>query len=232
MPYKDMEVRKKYSKEYSKKWYLKNKSKFIKKCDNCGCEYGTRYSSSKYCSKKCFYLGNRCKQICINCGILFYAPDTKKRKFCSNTCHNKYLHKNKEYRKNWFIKLMIGVKNRDTSNIGKNQFGERNPLWKGGITPKYHCARTDKKYLDWRKSIFERDNYTCQECGSRSCKNHGVILQAHHKIPFYEIFEDEKLLYSLDNGITLCLSCHRKTDSYGKNSKKEPVLDKRNRKIR
>lgn len=63
-------------------------------------------------------------------------------------------------------------------------------------------GRRSAEYKLWRKAIFERDDYTCQVCGQR-----GVKLNAHHKKP-YAYFPD--LRYSIDNGITLCISCHQK----------------------
>lgn len=58
----------------------------------------------------------------------------------------------------------------------------------------------DHLYIIWRKAIFTRDNYTCQEC-----KNQGGNLHAHHKKPWAEFPE---LRYDEDNGETLCVLCH------------------------
>jgi len=59
-----------------------------------------------------------------------------------------------------------------------------------GITPKYDDpSNHDGKYPpDWdarRKAVYERDNYTCQDCGLRSgphAGDGGAILHAHHLI--------------------------------------------------
>jgi hypothetical protein len=83
---------------------------------------------------------------------------------------------------------------------------EYNPAWKGGITSKDKLFRKSKEYKEWRKSVFERDNYTCVECGQVGGK-----LHADHIKPF-AYFKEERL--SLPNGRTLCISCHKKTDTY------------------
>jgi hypothetical protein len=93
---------------------------------------------------------------------------------------------------------------------------ERNPRWKGGITPLGRQIRTSKQYLDWRESVFKRDDYKDHFSGIRgkSC------LHAHHIIPFNEIvkregiktFEDAlrcKPLWDINNGITMRKSSHR-----------------------
>ena len=49
----------------------------------------------------------------------------------------------------------------------------------------------------WRFFVFERDNYTCQKCGSTN------NLQAHH------ISRKPELGLITDNGQTLCEHCHR-----------------------
>ena len=51
-----------------------------------------------------------------------------------------------------------------------------------------------------------RDNYTCCDCGKKSCKGEKVYLNAHHKIPFSE---DINLRFDVDNGVTLCIDCHK-----------------------
>lgn len=63
-------------------------------------------------------------------------------------------------------------------------------------------VRRSAEYKEWRKAVFERDNYTCQLCGVR-----GVRLNAHHKKPFATF---HNLRTDINNGITLCERCHRK----------------------
>ena len=75
------------------------------------------------------------------------------------------------------------------------------------------------EFLKWRKSILERDNYHCQNCGKTNC-----YLEVHHIIPYSKIIrifniktleEATKcdLLWDLRNGITYCRECHIKLDS-------------------
>jgi hypothetical protein len=61
--------------------------------------------------------------------------------------------------------------------------------------------RFTKEYKKWRKSVFERDIYTCTACGKI-----GGNLNAHHIKPYATYKE---LRYELSNGITLCEDCHK-----------------------
>ena len=63
------------------------------------------------------------------------------------------------------------------------------------------------EYKTWRRSVFERDKYTCQMCAVR-----GGELQADHIRPF-AYFPD--LRFELSNGRTLCRACHKSTPTYG-----------------
>lgn len=85
--------------------------------------------------------------------------------------------------------------------------GERHHFWKGGITSINEKIRKSFSYLFWRRNVFERDNYTCQECGQR-----GGELHADHIKPF-ALFPN--LRFDLGNGRTLCVPCHRNTKTYG-----------------
>ncbi len=62
---------------------------------------------------------------------------------------------------------------------------------------------TDYRILNkWRNAVLTRDNYTCKKCGATES------LICHHIIDRYEYPE---LTLDVDNGITLCRSCHMKT---------------------
>ncbi len=78
---------------------------------------------------------------------------------------------------------------------------------KGWITPVNTKIRNSIEYQVWRKTVFERDNYTCQICGER-----GKKLQADHIKSF--AFNPE-LRFDPDNGRTLCVECHKTTPNYG-----------------
>ena len=97
----------------------------------------------------------------------------------------------------------IGTK--PPSWLGKK--GEKSGAWKGGLSEINNRIRGSTEYTLWRKSIFERDNYTCIWCG-----HVGSGLVADHIIPF-SLYPE--LRFAIDNGRTLCRSCHQKTDTFG-----------------
>ena len=99
----------------------------------------------------------------------------------------------------------IGIPPWNKGLVGYNA-GSKHPNWKGGITPINQKERKTGKYSDWRKKVFQRDNYTCQECGQ-----FGGWLNADHIKPFAYFPE---LRFDVDNGRTLCRECHKKTDTF------------------
>ena len=87
--------------------------------------------------------------------------------------------------------------------------GENSPNWKGGLTSINNQIRGSANYKLWRKSIFQRDNFTCQKYRIR-----GGELVAHHINNFADFPE---LQLALDNGITLSEKAHREFHKiYGK----------------
>jgi len=95
--------------------------------------------------------------------------------------------------------------------------------------PVNYAIRRRQIYLDWRKSIMERDNYTCQDCGVKNRKGLGktVVLNVDHLKPLAQIVKENNLktiedmlyceeLWNINNGRTLCYPCHKKTPTYGR----------------
>lgn len=84
--------------------------------------------------------------------------------------------------------------------------GSRHWKWKGGITneDKYQRAVFVKYHS---KKIFERDNFTCQICGTQQ-----EVLHADHIKSWAEFPE---LRFEHDNCRTLCRICHYKI-TFGK----------------
>ena len=115
----------------------------------------------------------RVKLICLYCKKEFEVLPSvvrKGRKFCTYDCRSNYIK------------------------------GKNNPNWKGGRKTKVKCMRECKQYKEWRKKVFERDEYRCI-----GCHQIGGDLEAHHCIP---ISEDIGKIYDVQNGITLCKKCH------------------------
>jgi hypothetical protein len=78
--------------------------------------------------------------------------------------------------------------------------GENNPAWKGGITPINAKIRNSIEMEEFRRIVFERDDYICQICGDKSRK-----IEANH----IKLFSEHKeLRFEPSNGITLCKECH------------------------
>ncbi len=73
--------------------------------------------------------------------------------------------------------------------------------------------RKSIEYKLWRSAVFQRDKYQCMNCGVHSGCWHTVCLQADHIRPF-ALFPE--LRFNVENGRTLCLACHKKTETYGR----------------
>ena len=108
-------------------------------------------------------------------------------------------------------KWLKGRKRTEEHNkkLGLSRSGSRHCRWKGGITPLRKKLYFSDQYKEWRKSVFERDNYTCKMCGTI-----GGYLEADHIQPWAYF---PKLRFEINNGRTLCKPCHRKTPTFGWN---------------
>jgi hypothetical protein len=91
--------------------------------------------------------------------------------------------------------------------------GDGSYMFNPNLTPEQReVGRNFKELRDWRKAVFERDQYTCTKCGKK-----GGYLNAHHLLA-YDTFPDWR--ENVYNGVTLCRECHttfHRTYGYGGN---------------
>ena len=90
-------------------------------------------------------------------------------------------------------------------------------FWKGGISSINEKIRSSLKYKLWRETIFKRDNWICLWCGVKGGtwikkEKKKIILNADHIKPF-SLYPE--LRFAIDNGRTLCVDCHRSTETFG-----------------
>ncbi len=108
-------------------------------------------------------------------------------------------------------------------NIDMNRMSVRKRLNKIGIRPRPSSAYTgDKRYWRWKgesselerkrfsrfhqvwsKSVRDRDENICQDCGIEEKRMH-----AHHIVPLEECL-NSCLEFDINNGVTLCPKCHK-----------------------
>jgi 5-methylcytosine-specific restriction endonuclease McrA len=94
----------------------------------------------------------------------------------------------------------------------ENMRGESNPSYIDGRSYK-STYNAGSEWHEIRVEVYKRDDYTCQSCGIKCVSKSTTmqypnlstrIIQCHHIEP-YAMSQDN----SLDNLITLCISCHR-----------------------
>jgi hypothetical protein len=187
-----------------------------KVCTICKKSFHPRFSTVKMCSKKC--MG-------INASNILDKKITKECSFCK-----------KEYR--------VGKSRENTTRFcshlcsDKSRIGKGSSRWKGGERNTFKLAiRECFQYRQWRSDIFTRDDFTCQICFFR-----GLKINADHIKPFAKILEENNIqnledalncaeLWNINNGRTLCISCHRETDTYGGRGQKRLSYKKHNHEL-
>lgn len=168
-----------YMKEYERN--RRANPHISKNCASCGALFFTYKSKIIYCTSGCSKKKSM-NVVCNHCASEFTIQPWRSStaKYCSRRCR-----------------------------ASANSSGEKHWNWQGGKTEARVRDMRTYKYKDWRKAVFERDNYTCQECGDST----GGNLEADHIKP-YSLFPE--LRYEIDNGRTLCVDCHKKTPTWGK----------------
>lgn len=113
------------------------------------------------------------------------------------------------------------------SNANRGRFrGSNGSNWQGGKTPLALLIRNSERYVAWRRSVFDRDKFTCQ-----GCRRVGGPLHADHIKPFAVLLNEHAIrtledaydcadLWDISNGRTLCVPCHKRTPSFAGNYQK------------
>lgn len=68
----------------------------------------------------------------------------------------------------------------------------------------YERSFSNPEYAAWRAAVFERDNGKCRICGAKGEEVHHILGWT--KAPSKR--------FTIENGITLCKNCHKRTDNY------------------
>lgn len=85
------------------------------------------------------------------------------------------------------------------SAVAVRPTGDKHPMWKPELLEKQRTSRGPQQA--WARNVKKRDSFTCRTCGQ-----HGGKLEAHH---IHEFSKVEQLRWDVENGITLCFSCHK-----------------------
>jgi len=195
--------------------------------------YNLRTGKDKFCSKDCYTESQKGKMPTNIEQLRSFARAKKGKKFPDSHPVGNRGKRSEEYRKmrsdymkkhpikEFFnrVREKASEETKKKMSLAQKRIGNRPPInrgdkawnWKGGIS---RVNKTERQYIMslaeyrlWRKAVFERDNYTCVWCGRR-----GVELNADHIKPWCDYPE---LRFAIDNGRTLCVECHRKTETYG-----------------
>lgn len=196
----------------------------INTCIHCKSEFITTNSriDKKYCSLKCFHEYKQVNLVCKFCNSKFIVPRFKKNKlFCSEECKKKWSFSNYKSTIHCIMcnKPIVAynsyIKNKGQktcSKICENKYrsvylsGENSKLYKHGKSYN-NRIRKGIEWKTWRRFIFDRDDYTCMICGIKNKKGLNIELHPHHIKPSSKY---PLLRYEVDNGITVCKSCHYK----------------------
>lgn len=177
-------------------------------CKSCHTIFKSKSWNAHFC-----YKCTDIRTICKNCG---WKKKTIYNTFCSHKCSSKWNSKHNINFINSFLnhcypKAHTIDANKKISNKLKNKpkynlRGHLNPNWKWWIyNRKTLMGRIE--YISWREAVFKRDNYICVLCYKR-----GGELNADHIVP-YIVSKD--IAMCVPNWQTLCIKCHKKTDTWG-----------------
>lgn len=189
------------------------------KCDYCGCVKSIRYST--YIHN--FLLKNNNKYGCLHCSSKINNNlEFEYIKSLVESIGKGYVLVSKVYLRNDLpLEIKCNKNHIYLTTYNSIRQGCKCPIcnkkrWIGENNPKYNPNLSDEERIDnrdtlenvvWRRAVFEKNDFTCQRCGTK-----GDSLQAHHLNGYNWCLEGR---FDINNGITLCKKCH--TDFHNKN---------------
>lgn len=144
----------------------------------------------EYCSRSCSKKG----KIPLNLKIAQAASPIKKGNKIAYCLKGR---KRPKFSDEWLANMRYAFTHKRVNHSGENHWN-----WKGGLTSFDQAIRHGRDYTEWRKMVYARDNWSCQECGIY-CRSGNIV--AHHIKDFKNFPE---LRFDVDNGITYCRKCH------------------------
>ena len=129
------------------------------------------------------------KSRCKDCNKILSRMSTFKGSLRCRKCTDKY-------------HIKIGkFKGKNNGMFGVHRYGEKNPNWKGGISKLPYPINFNKNL---KIQIRKRDKFTCQLCN--------IIEQEYYRALDVHHIDYDKFNLKDDNLITLCSSCHMRTN--------------------
>ena len=181
---------------------MKKEKKFFRNCKTCGKQVGhVSDKSRKMCEGR----------ECASCGTTRsktgtkHSAETKAKISASNTGR-----KNPPPSAETRAKRSAALKGRVFSAESKARMSASRKAYKKSVKDAYtkmwgeQYVFTPTYFAKWSLSVKERDNYTCQKCATVAA---GCKINSHHIVP--KAYFMARAL-DIDNGVTLCSSCHRK----------------------
>jgi 5-methylcytosine-specific restriction endonuclease McrA len=185
-------------------------------CDNCGKEdtkIQSEYTRTQnhFCSDQCKWefkqksYRNRVTVECENCGQEIKKTPSQvelsESHFCEKECMLEYNSTQKEFECDYCGS--VGTKRKADLEKNNSNYCSRDCHLSAKVEQaEYPDPRDDPRLDEWRKDVFQRDQYTCQDCGGV-----GGELHAHHINRWSEAPEER---FKIPNGVTLCKTCHWK----------------------
>lgn len=210
-----------------------------KNCIICGCVFQTLNSNTNH--KMC----TKCKtKKCFTCSkkiIVKLQKKLNRKNFCSTSCYyksqkglkqsvesvRKRAESNTGRKTGHYINCSFCKKEKyvETNVFKKRKYLFCNPKcfknWsKSPLNPSFlgekikenKRIRSSFALKKWARKVKERDKYTCVMCKGKPKNTKHV--HADHIKPFC-LFP--KLRFDINNGRTLCIDCHKKTETWGLN---------------